>query len=94
MDDSPAIWQNEDSLHVWQLKITEKHIHFQENPQGVLQVYTYHTLQKPVLTYEGISTTRKSHIKIFVLPEKKGKKSEVIILQDEKPFYGFLQKKQ
>jgi hypothetical protein len=91
MDSSPALWQNDDSLaQDWQMKITEKFIYFQETPQGVWQVFTYQTFEQPVLTYEGISTTRKSHIKVFILPEKKSKKREVLILQEHKNFFGML----
>jgi hypothetical protein len=91
MDTSPAIWQHDDSLaQDWQLRITEQYIHFRETPTGVWQVFTYHTLEHPVLMYEGTSTTRKAHIKIFILPKKKNKKSEAIIVQEDRNFYGVL----
>lgn len=91
MDASPTIWQHEDSLnHEWQIKITEKYIHFRDNLNGVWQLYTYHSFEQPILAYEGASTTRKSHIKVFILPQKKGRKHEAVILQESKTFYGLL----
>jgi hypothetical protein len=91
MDNSPALWQNDDSLsQEWQIRITDKFIHFQESSNSVWQAFTYYTQEAPVLTYVGISTTRKSHIKIFILPEKKGKRCEALILQEDKNYYGLL----
>lgn len=91
MDNSPTIWKSDDSLATdWQLKITENYIYFKPSQQAVEQIYQYQTTQEPILTFEGVSTTRKSHIKIFVLPEKKGNKREAIITQETKCFYGFV----
>jgi|GEM_PF-2858858 len=91
MDDSPTLWQSDDSLAIdWQLKITEQHIHFQATPQDVWQTYHYQKVLQPIVTFEGASTTRKSHIKVFILPEKKGKKQEILIVQEDKCFYGLV----
>ena len=90
MDNTPTLWQSEDSTNTeWQLKVTERYIYFRENTQAVWQTYLYQRQEIPILILEGTSTTRKSHIKIFLLPSKKGKRHETIIIQEEKHFYGF-----
>ncbi len=91
MDNSPNLWHSNNNLTTdWQLKITESYLYFQASPQSVWQIYNYQTTQEPILTFNGASTTRKSHIKVFILPERKSKQREVIVTQEDKCFYGFV----